>query len=64
MISCISQNKVKFSPIEHSSGRSILKGGLVVDPKNHIEAIKDIAFINKHIFSISDKIYAYNFVLN
>lgn len=56
MISYIKQNQIVFSPIKHLFGRSILKGGLVVDPNNQIEAIKDIAFFDKHIVTISDEI--------
>lgn len=38
------------------SGRTILKEGKVVDPKNNIENIKDIGIIGDTIVEISDKI--------
>jgi len=38
------------------SGRSILKGGMVVDPANGIEAVKDIAFQGQYIVEVADEI--------
>ena len=56
MISRVRQNQIKFSSIKHFSGRSILKGGLLVDPKNQIQGVRDIAFLDKHIVAISGEI--------
>lgn len=38
------------------SGRTILKGGLVIDPKHKIEAEKDIAMIDDEIVEVADEI--------
>lgn len=38
------------------SGRTILKGGLVVDPANGIEEERDVAFIGPFISEVADKI--------
>ena len=38
------------------SGRTILKGGFVVDPKNNIETVKDIAIIDGVITEVADSI--------
>lgn len=38
------------------SGRTILKGGLVVDPKNNIEEVKDIVIYNGEISEVGDDI--------
>lgn len=38
------------------SGRMILKNGYVVDPKNNVEGVKDIAILNGEILEISDDI--------
>jgi dihydroorotase len=38
------------------TGRTIVKGGLVVDPANQIEAVKDIAFAGCHIEEVADQI--------
>src|SRR5699024_5235432 len=39
------------------TGRVILKNGLVVDPKNKIEEVLDIAIMNDEIVEIGEKIY-------
>ncbi|HLR35278.1 MAG TPA: amidohydrolase family protein [Tissierellales bacterium] len=39
------------------TGRIILKNGLVVDPKNKIEEVLDIAIMNDEIVEIGEKIY-------
>jgi dihydroorotase len=38
------------------TGRTILKGGMVVDPKNGIEEVKDVAILNDRISEVSDDI--------
>lgn len=38
------------------SGRSILKGGMVVDPANGIEEVRDIAFQGQYIVEVADEI--------
>jgi len=38
------------------TGRTIIKGGLVVDPANEIEEVKDIAFVGKFIQEVADDI--------
>jgi dihydroorotase len=38
------------------SGRTILKGGTVVDPANDLETVKDIAFLGKFIKEVADQI--------
>jgi len=39
-----------------TTGRTVLKGGMVVDPKNKLEAVKDIAIFNSRIQEVSDNI--------
>jgi len=46
------------NPLQASrfSGRTILKGGLVIDPANKVEAVKDIAFKGEFIIEVADQI--------
>ena len=37
--------------------RLILRGGLVIDPKNNVKSEKDIAIVDDHIVLVEDKIY-------
>ena len=39
------------------TGRIILKGGLVIDPKNKVEEVLDIAILNDEIVEVSKDIY-------
>lgn len=39
-----------------ASGRTILKHGKVVDPRNHIEDIKDVVIINDSISEVADEV--------
>ncbi|MBU5424860.1 amidohydrolase family protein [Tissierella pigra] len=45
-----------FKDLE-KTGRIILKGGLVVDPKNNIEEVLDIAVLNDEIVEVGKDIY-------
>lgn len=36
-------------------GRLVLKGGLVVDPENHLEAVKDVVIADDSITMVTDK---------
>ncbi len=40
----------------HETGRTILQGGKVVDPKNSIDGVKDIAFVDDTITEVADEI--------
>lgn len=39
-----------------SSGRVILKAGKVIDPRNHVEAVKDLAILGDQITEVADEI--------
>lgn len=41
-----------------AGGRVILKGGLLIDPKNRIEAVKDVAIVGDSVAEVSDSIAA------
>ena len=47
-----------FDPLKDLklTGRTIIKSGLIVDPANGIEEIKDIAFIGQYVQEVADDI--------
>lgn len=58
MIVSLKQGQLVASKVvTQNTQRSILKGGLVVDPKNKIEGYKDIAFQGPWITEIDDEIF-------
>ncbi|WP_313233081.1 amidohydrolase family protein [Tissierella praeacuta] len=46
-----------FKDLE-KTGKIILKGGLVIDPKNGIEEVQDLAILNDEIVGVGNDIYA------
>lgn len=57
MLATVRQGQM-YDPQEvvEPSGRSILQGGMVVDPANGIEHVKDIAFQGQYIVEVADEI--------
>jgi hypothetical protein len=57
MIASLHEGQLAASKVTTTkSKRSILKGGLVVDPKNKVEGHKDIAFQGQWIIEVADEI--------
>jgi len=50
----------QYNPLEwiKPTGRTIIKGGMVVDPANNIEEVKDISIFDKYIQEVGDEIKA------
>lgn len=57
ILPCVKSGKVN-NVIEDfpASGRTILKHGKVIDPRNHIEDTKDVVIVNDSIYEVADEV--------